>query len=236
MIKRLAIIPARSGSKRIKNKNIRNFHGKPIISYIIAEAISSGLFHKIHVSTDSEKIYDIACQYNLEFDFYRDPNLCDDITPIMPVLKFVLEKFIKMRINFDEVWCLMPCSPMITSFDLTEAAKIMRRNKSICPLLSVSEYNVPVEWAFKKNEADQLEPLNPGMFSIRSQDLSPSYFDAGAFSVFPSEWILNSNNAGSDKGFIGYPLSKLQSVDIDTEEDWFLAEALYQFKKNKSLK
>ena len=228
MVKRLAIIPARGGSKRIPNKNIRNFAGKPMISYIISQALKSNLFDKIHISTDSKDIIAIGSQYNLEPDFMRDKNLCDDITPIMPVLKFVTERFIQFEENFDQVWCLMACSPMISSSDLIGASEVMSNHGNNFPLLAVAEYPVPAEWAFKKNTRGELKPMMPGMFSVRSQDLNPSYFDAGAFSVFPTERILKSKGAGSDEGFLGYPISKLQAIDIDTEEDWDLAESLFK--------
>lgn len=229
MTKRLAIIPARGGSKRIPNKNIRDFAGKPMISHIITKAISSKLFDKIHVSTDSEEIARIAIELGLEIDFYRDKDLCDDYTPIMPVLKYVLNKFEDLGHKYDEVWSLMACAPMVTISDLIGASDIMTKNNRRAPLLAVAEYPAPVEWAFKKKKNKQLEPMMPGKFALRSQDIETSYFDAGAFSVFPSEIIFKSQGAGSDEGFLGYPILKSKAIDIDTIEDWDLAESIFNF-------
>ena len=229
MIKRLAIIPARGGSKRIPNKNIRYFAGKPMISHIIAKAIASQLFDKIHVSTDSEEIARIAINHGLVIDFYRNKDLCDDYTPIMPVLKYVLHKFEDLGHEYDEVWSLMACAPMVTISDLIGAADMMTKNNRSSPLLAVAEYPVPVEWAFKIKMNKQLEPMMPGKFALRSQDIETSFFDAGAFSVFPSKIIFKSQGAGSDENFIGYPISKSKAIDIDTIEDWDLAESLFKF-------
>ena len=117
-MKRLAVIPARGGSKRIHKKNIKTFCGKPIISYSLEAAESSNLFDTIHVSTDCNEIAEVVTKLGYSIDFLRDPNLADDMTPIMPVLKWVISEYESRNIYFDEVVLLMPCSPMIESFDL----------------------------------------------------------------------------------------------------------------------
>ena len=117
-MKRLAVIPAREGSKRIKNKNIKNFCGKPIISYALNAAKESGLFDTIHVSTESEEIANIVRDLGFTIDFLRDISLADDITPIIPVLKWVVEKYQSKNIYFDEVVLIMACAPLIDATDL----------------------------------------------------------------------------------------------------------------------
>ena len=123
MPKRLAIIPARGGSKRIKRKNIRNFCGSPIIEYSIRAAIESNIFKKIHVSSEDEEIIKITEGLGIKCDFKRPTYLSDDYTPIVPVMKYVVDKYKSIGLAFDEIWMLMPCSPFITSKILNEASK-----------------------------------------------------------------------------------------------------------------
>jgi len=227
-VRRLAIIPARGGSKRIPNKNIKSFYGKPMIYYSLNAAKLSGLFDKIHVSTDSDEIAKVVTKLGFEIDFLRDASLADDLTPIMPVLKWVLEKYESQNIIFDEVALIMACAPLIDFKDLQEASKLMKINKSLNPVMAISSYSVPIEWAFRKDKASNLIPVNPGKFKIRSQDLEKKYFDAGLFTFFPKDTVLNSKGAGDDKSYIGYELNKIQAIDIDDQEDWDFAELVMQ--------
>ena len=144
-MRRLAIIPARGGSKRIPNKNIKSFYGKPMIYYSLNAAKLSGLFDKIHVSTDSDEIAKVVTKLGFEIDFLRDASLADDQTPIMPVLKWVLEKYESQNIIFDEVALIMACAPLIDFKDLQEASKLMKINKSLNPVMAISSYSVPIE-------------------------------------------------------------------------------------------
>ena len=229
-MKRLAIIPARGGSKRIPNKNIRDFCGKPMIAHVLNAASESGLFNKVHVSTESETIRDVVSQHGYPPDFARPLELADDHTPIMPVLRHVTEEYKKLDIHFDEVWLLMACAPLIQSEDLLSAAQLFQEAGSSKALRAVSECPVPVEWAFKLGGGGELTPMQAGMFSVRSQDIKKSYFDAGSFAVFPAPHVLQAQGAGSDEGFIGHVLPKGAAIDIDDEDDWYLAEAIYQSK------
>ena len=233
MERRLAIIPARIGSKRIPMKNIRDFCGRPMITYILKTARKSGLFSKIHVSTESKGVVDIVEANGFTVDFMRPDNLSDDFTPLIPVLKFVLEKYKSLGQNFDQVWLLMACAPLIVPADLIEAEKLFRQHNSLQTVLSVTEYPVPVEWSFTSDAANRLEPVFPGKFALRSQDFEKKYFDAGVFAVYPAKTIEESIGSGTDKGLVAFPISKLKAVDIDTEDDWKLAEAIYKVSKPK---
>ena len=126
--RRLAIIPARGGSKRIKKKNIKQFLGKPIISYSIETALKSNLFSKIHVSTDSLEIKKISEKNKINIDFMRPKNLANDNVGLIEVLKFVANKYKNLGYKFDEVWLIMPCSPLINYKDLIKASKIYKKN------------------------------------------------------------------------------------------------------------
>ena len=229
-MKRLTIIPARGGSKRISNKNIRDFCGQPMITHVLGAARASGLFSKVHVSTESETIRDVAAQFGFAPDFPRPAELADDHTPIMPVLRHAAQEYAKRGEHFHEIWLLMACAPLIDAKDLVSAAELFQQAGGEQPLLAVSEYPAPIEWAFSRGENGALTPVQAGMFAVRSQDLEKRYFDAGSFAVFPASRVLESQGAGSDSGFIGYVLSKGTAIDIDDEQDWQLAEAIYRVK------
>lgn len=224
---RLAIIPARGGSKRIPKKNIKEFCGKPMISYPLETLKKSGLFHTIHVSTDCHEISKIVEELGFNIDFLRDSSLADDFTPIMPVLQWTLKEYEAREIYFDEVVLVMACTPFIEASDLIEASKLMQNNANAKPVIAISSYPAPIEWAFERNETNGvLTALNQGMFKIRSQDLQKKYYDAGAFIFFSKEHILNSDGSNDDISLIGYIVEKIKGIDIDDIDDWEFAEKL----------
>ena len=227
MTQRIAIIPARGGSKRIPNKNIADFCGKPMITYILDVAEKSKLFDVIHVSTDSEIIAEIVKSFGFPVDFMRPINLSDDKTPIMPVLKYVVDTYHERGVDFEEVSLLMACAPLIEVNDLIEATKLLQFHNNEMAVLGVAPYSAPIEWAYERHSDGLLVPIQPGMFSVRSQDMVEKYFDAGMFGFFPVKSILESEGAGRDDQFIGQTLPKYKAVDIDEPEDWLLVEAIY---------
>jgi N-acylneuraminate cytidylyltransferase len=227
-MKRIAIIPARGGSKRIPKKNIKDFCGKPIISYVLDIVKKSNLFDVIHVSTDSKEIAAIVESLGFSVDFMRTQKLSDDHTPIMPVLKYVCEEYVNRNQFFDQVWLLMPTAPFLEPKDLTTAEKLFIQAGSNASILGVSTYQAPIEWAFDRESNGKLVPIQAGMFAKRSQDLKEKYFDTGSFALFSSRAVLESEGAGNDFSFIGQVLPKYKAIDIDTLDDWKLAEALYK--------
>ena len=138
--KLVAIIPARGGSKRIKNKNVINFLGRPIISYTIDLLKKTGIFEKIHVSTDSKKICNIVEKNNLEIDFLRPKRLANDKVGVYYVLKYVVEKYKSMNINFKAEALVYPCSPLLRKKDILNSYKLLKKNKYQYPILSISEF------------------------------------------------------------------------------------------------
>ena len=235
-MRRLAIIPARGGSKRIPNKNIRDFCGRPMIAHVLETAHLSELFSVIHVSTENENICEVVTKIGFPPAFRRPKLLAEDHTPIMPVLRHTLEQFTNRGEVFDEVWLLMACAPLIGVKDLQTAAQRFRDAGGDRPLLAVSEYPAPVEWAFRLDCNGELIPLHPGMFATRSQDLEKRYFDSGSFAIFSAQGIFGSCKLGSDQGFIGFVLPKGSNVDIDDEEDWALAETIFRARKESDRK
>ena len=228
MKRRIAIIPARGGSKRVPNKNIRDFCGKPMIAYVLQAASASGLFDEIHVSTESADIRETVEKLGFQIDFMRPHELADDYTPIMPVLKYVVDAYASRGRLFDQVWSLMPCAPLVESADLLKAANLFDQSGGGRSVLAVAEYPVPIEWAYRRMPDGKITPVQSGMFATRSQDLEKKYFDAGAFAGFPATVVRSSEGAGSDVGFVGYVLPKGKAVDIDDEADWSLAESIYR--------
>ena len=224
MKNRLLVIPARSGSKRIKNKNIRAFKGKPIIYYSIKEAVKSNIFSKIHVSTDSKKIKAIAESFGLKVDFLRPKYLAKDKTPTIDVLKYVYKKFKHKSNLFDEIWSLTPCSPLVKSKDLIKSSKILKNNKNKI-VISITSYPVPIEWAFYKKK-NKLYPIKKNFYKKKSQDLSTKYHDTGNFVGIPVSFFKNKE-IDFDTNYIGYELPRSRAIDIDTEDDFKLAEILY---------
>lgn len=235
-MKRLAIIPARGGSKRIPDKNIRDFCGQPMITHVLGAARESGLFSTIYVSTESDKIREVAAMFGFPPDFPRPEVLADDHTPIMPVLRHAVAEYASRGQHFDEIWLLMACAPLINAQDLQKAAALFRESGAEQPLLAVSEYPAPIEWAFSRGTNGALTPVQEGMFAVRSQDLEKRYFDAGSFAAFPAVRVLASHGAGSDSDFIGYVLPKGTAIDIDDEQDWQLAEAIYRVRGSYATK
>ncbi len=227
MTRRIAVIPARGGSKRIPGKNVRDFCGKPMIGHILDTARASALFDVIHVSTESEEVRQLIERLGFEIDFLRPADLADDHTPLMPVLKSTADAYAKRGQEFDEVWLLMACSPFVERRHLLEAANMLEQSGRKQPVMAVARYPVPIEWAYSLGPGGLLNPLQPGMFAVRSQDIEPKYFDAGTFVGFPSGIVQSSRGAGSDSDFIGYVMDRNEVVDIDDEADWVLAESMF---------
>lgn len=224
---RICVIPARGGSKRLPDKNIKPFHGLPMIGHSLQTAAASGLFSVIHVSTESDQIASIAEGMGFHIPFRRPPDLAGDHVPLMPVLKHVVEEYASRGSHFSAVCLLMACAPLIEPADLSAANELFESGGEEKAVMSVAPFPVPIEWAYSRAQNGILTPREPGMFAVRSQDLEQHYFDAGCFYFFPVSHILNSTGAGTDSQFLGHLLPKSKAVDIDDAEDWAMAEALY---------
>ena len=230
-IRRLAIIPARGGSKRIPKKNIRDFHGRPMLSYILNSALESKLFDKIHVSTESNEIFSIVDNLGFKPDFLRPEDLASDFIGLMEVLKYTVDTYKLRNEFFNQVWLLMPCSPLLTSTDLKEAA--ITFDNSGGPVLSVCEYPAPIEWAYQMSPDNRLTQKIPEMHTVRSQDLTVKYYDAGLFAIYNSNDISKSSKSDFNQNFYAHLIQREKAIDIDHPKDWEFAEKLFFLKKNK---
>ena len=225
MIKKLLIIPARIGSKRIKNKNIKKFFGKPIINYSIETALKSKIFDEIHVSTDSLKVKNILKKYPINIDFLRPKKLSGSKVGLIKVYEFIVKKFLDMGKKFDQIWFLTPCSPLIDTKDLISASKFIKKNK-VRNLLAITEYPHPIQRAFKLSKSKKLSPEKKKNIIIRTQDFEKRYHDTGTFGVIDYNSLVKKKII-----FKGFVIARNKGIDIDTIDDWKLAESLYKTKK-----
>lgn len=224
MVKRLLIIPAKSTSKRVKNKNVKKFYNKPIIFYSIKNALKSKLFSKVHISTESNKIKKLVESYGIKIDFLRPKKLCKNNTPIIEVMKYVQKQYERAGEKYNEIWNLSACSPLISYLDLKKASQKFKKNKI---LISVARYNAPVEWAFNKNFKHFLKPINYKKLMENSQNFKDQFHDTGNFAIFSNQ-ILKKNKLNLKNIFMGYEIPRHRAVDIDNLSDWKLAEKLYK--------
>ncbi len=223
---KIAIVPARGGSKRIPDKNIVDFLGAPLMSYPIRAAQKSKLFDTIHVSTESGRIADVAAGLGAPVDFMRDPSLADDHTPLMPVLAWVLEQYSRRGLSFDTVCLLMPTAPLVEAGDLKMAEEEFRRRARQRTIMAISRFSVPVEWAFRMDDDGSLTPCQPGMAMVRSQDLQLAYYDSGTFAFIPEQDAMKGQLNSSP--MIGFELPRYKAVDIDDAEDLELAKLIFR--------
>tara|TARA_A100001015_G_scaffold320830_1_gene448702 strand:+ start:2981 stop:3649 length:669 start_codon:yes stop_codon:yes gene_type:complete len=221
MIKRLAVIPARSGSKRIKNKNLQKIGKKSLLENCIEKCLSSKIFKEIHVSTDSEFFLNKIKKYKLKNNFLRPKILSDDKSPVFDVLKYVIKEYKRKNQFFDEVWLVFATNPFISKKHLLEASKLYNKNKKKFSIMSVSKYNFPIEWAHEiKNK--NLEPCFPKELKNNSSKFKPKFCDAGMFVIYQKDFLKKKK-----LNYKPYELSLWDSVDIDNIDDLELARKLY---------
>jgi pseudaminic acid cytidylyltransferase len=221
----VAIITARGGSKRIPRKNIRSFAGKPILLYPIEAALKSGAFSEVMVSTDDPEIAELAKKAGAKVPFFRSSKNSDDFSSTADVLTEVLEQYRSIGQNFETFCCLYPTAPFVTAERLKEASELLKQDK-IETVVTVTRYGHPIQRAFKI-EHGLLHMLDTKYRSVRSQDLQPAFHDVGQFYFGKSAPFLQSKKLFTEQTLpIVVPESQVQ--DIDTEEDWKLAELKYQ--------
>lgn len=223
MEKRIAVITARGGSKRIPRKNIRSFLGKPIISYSIHAALDSGLFDEVMVSTDDAEIAEIAMEYGAKVPFMRSEATSGDYATTNDVLKEVFLEYKKRGQDFETAVCIYPTAPFITAEKLKAAVQLREREQADA-VTPVVQYSFPPQRAFVIREGC-LQYESPQYAVTRSQDLEPIYHDCGQFYVLKVDNVIQDKKA---MRIIPYVLPESEVQDIDQEEDWKLAELKYQ--------
>lgn len=220
----LAIIPARGGSKRIPRKNVKLFNGKPMIAWSIEVAKASSLFKHIIVTTDDAEIAEIAKSFGAEVPFMRPTELSDDFTATAPVIAHAIRECESYGWLADMVCCIYPASPLIQINDLMGAYDLLIKS-SADYVFPVTRYTSAIQRAFQKNSDGYLFPINPEFEISRTQDLSPAYYDTGQF-----YWGKKSSWLAHKQIFthgLGYEVPNWRVVDIDDNDDWRLAEIIF---------
>lgn len=230
MPKCVAIIPARGGSKRIHRKNIKEFHGKPLIAYSIQVALKSGIFEKVIVSTDDEEIANIAKKFGAIVPFIRPKELSDDFTGTGDVIKHTLNFLKENGEHYDYACTIYATAPLLQEMYLVEGYETIKTTDAKM-VFSVTSMPFPIQRTFKINSKGRCEMFTPEHFYTRSQDLEEAYQDAGQF------YFENLNKEFADIPFgkesIPIILPRHLVQDIDTLEDWKRAELLYQLIINQ---
>ena len=228
----VAIIPARGGSKRIERKNIKPFAGKPIIAYSISAARKSGLFSRILISTDDPEIASIGAIYGAEAPFLRPDDLADDQTPTAPVLIHAL-KWLAQRHHHPRYFCcIYGTAPFLNPDDLQAGFQRLQETDALS-VFAVTAFGYPIFRALHKEKDGRVSMIWPEHALTRSQDLPEAYHDAGQFYWGRTEGFLAEQTLFSSDS---YPLIMPRSrvVDIDTPEDWEIAERLFNALKPTS--
>ena len=223
-MKRIAIITARGGSKRIPRKNIKEFCGKPILAYSIEAAVQSGMFDTVMVSTDDEEIAGIAKQYGAEVPFYRSADTANDFATTNDVLLEVLEEYEKRGERFDLGVCIYPTAPFVTPEKLQKAVEELERSDADT-LIPVVAFSYPPQRAMIVRDG-KLVFEYPEYLDSRSQDLVPHYHDVGQFYVFRTE-AFQKNRKLMVGNILPLIVSELEVQDIDNLTDWEIAEMKY---------
>lgn len=223
---RICIIPARGGSKRIPRKNIKNFLGKPIIAYSIEAAIASNLFNTVMVSTDDAEIAEISKKYGAEIPFLRSKKNADDFATTVDVINEVLESYKNKGITFDVACCIYATAPFVSRNILTKGYKTLVGEKfdSVFPVM---EFSFPIQRALKKDNNDKMALFQPEHLNSRSQDLEKAYHDAGQFYWFHTGMLIEKGKLWTDNSGV-IVIEQSEGQDIDTLEDWKLAELKYR--------
>lgn len=220
---KIAVIPARGGSKRIPGKNIREFAGKPMIAHAIKAAQQCGLFEHIIVSTDDEKIADIARKWGAETPFTRPAELADDHTPTVPVVAHVITTCRALGWDIDYACCIYPGVPFIRAEDLQGALELLQTSAAAY-CFPVTDFPSAIQRALRRVDGE-MKPLYPEYELTRTQDLEPAYYDAGQFYWGKADvWLTNNKLHSNGAGFF---IPNWRVVDIDVPEDWVRAELMY---------
>lgn len=221
---RLALIPARGGSKRIPRKNIRPFLGKPVLAYALEAARRSGCFDRIVVSTDDQEIADLALTHGADIPFMRPAQLADDHATTIDVILHALDWAESEGLMVEALCCIYPVTPLLTADDLITAhSRMLETGADYC--FPVVEFAAPIDRALTLAPDGRVSMRHPEHLNTRSQDLLPAYHDAGQFywgraGAFRARRPLLSDAA------VGLPLPRWRAIDIDTEDDWQLAEMI----------
>lgn len=227
----IAIIPARGGSKRIPRKNILPFGSKPMISWPISAALSSGLFADVVVSTDDDEIAQVARDAGASVPFRRPAELSDDMSPARGVINHAIRAVeAERRQRVDQVCCIYATAALVLEEDLVAAQALLDERADTRFVFAAASYPHPVQRAMYESDAGGVEMLFPEHAKTRSQDLEETFHDAGMFYWGHRDAFLEEHPMFSLQSR-AYVIPRERAQDIDTPEDWAFAEALLAFSQ-----
>lgn len=227
---KLAVIPARGGSKRIPRKNIKEFAGKPMIAHAIHTAFESGLFDQVLVSTDDAEIAAIAESMGASVPFLRPAQLADDHTPTVPVVAHAIQACLDAHWPVTQACCIYPGVPFMLAEDLKAALTLLEEGAIYA--FPVTPFSSPVQRALQRDGTFSTKPFFPEYAATRTQDLAPAYHDAGQFYWGLTKAWLDGLNIHLHGRTIVLPNWRV--VDIDTPEDWERAELMHLALRQKA--
>ncbi len=229
---RIAIIPARRGSKRIPDKNIKDFFGKPIIAYSIEAALDCNLYDEVMVSTDCELIKDVALQYGAKVPFIRSSINSNDFATTFDVIEEVIKWYSQNGIKYKEATCIYACAPFTTSNLLKYSFQLLEKGcDCVFPVLS---YSHPIQRAIEVKEDGKVVAFFEIEDSARTQDFKKAFHDAGMFYSFDVDKILLKKTLRTENT-IAIEIDENRAHDIDNENDWKLAELKFKWLENEKL-
>lgn len=221
-MKNIAIVTARSGSKGLKDKNIKKLNGKPLMAYSIEAAKLSGCFDCIHVSTDSEEYARIAKEYGAEVPFLREEELASDSADCWDAVRDVLCKYEKMGQKFDRVMLLQPTSPLRTARDIQNAFSLIEEKEAEA-VIGVCEMEHTPLWSNTLPEDGNMKAFQSLEYELPRQQLPTYYRINGAIYLVNVEFLMKHGNL-YDKDSYAYIMPNERSVDVDTMIDFLLIE------------
>lgn len=226
-MKNLCIIPARGGSKRIPRKNVKPFMGKPILAYSIENALATGLFDEVMVSTDDAEIIEVAKQFGASVPFVRSEKTANDYAILADVIQEVVRMYDERGKRFDNVCCLLATCPLVKPSYISEAYDKLIHSDFIS-VYPVVQFSYPILRSLKMDDNGEVSMNWPEYAKTRSQDLAPAYHDSGTFywhKITP--WLKGIRKGG------GIVIDEDLVQDIDTEQDWRMAELKFQIHNTK---
>lgn len=223
---KIAVIPARGGSKRIPRKNIKPFCGKPMIAWSIEAAKTSGLFDRIIVSTDDAEIAEVAKQWGGEVPFMRPDELSNDHAGTTEVIAHATQWALDQGLNVEAVCCIYATAPFIQTDDLKRGWEALNSGDWDYAF-TVTDFAAPIFRSFKQTAEGGLEMFFPEQFATRSQDLPTALHDAGQFYWGrPTAWLEGKRIFDRRSKSVVIPRWRVQ--DIDTPDDWYRAELMHE--------
>ncbi len=230
---RIAVIPARGGSKRIPRKNIKPFHGKPMIAWSILAAQKSGLFDSIIVSTDDAEIAEVAQSFGADVPFVRPMELANDLVGTTDVVAHATKWSLNTFANVEAVCCIYATAPFLQVEDIQRGWNTLSSG-DWAYAFSVTEFASPIFRSLKVTNENSVEMFFPENFNSRSQDLPSAFHDAAQFYWGrPSAWVERKKVFDRISSPVIIPRWRVQ--DIDTAEDWTRAELMFSVIENSSV-